>query len=85
MIGSSIVTLTSILAGSFYSFEKGNRALELMIQVLPQKAFLNLADGLEQGAALSTLLPPLCYVGALTLVLFGFATIKTRRDYVRAH
>ncbi len=85
MIGSCIVTLTSILAGSFYSFEKGNRTLELMIQVLPQKAFLTLADGLEQGAALSTLLPPLCYVGVLTLVLFGFAIAKTRRDYVRAH
>ncbi len=82
MVGSSAVLLTTILAGSFYSFEKGNAVLEAVISVLPQKAYLSLVEGLEKGAAFPELLPSALHVMLLTLALFGFAIVKTRRDYV---
>jgi ABC-2 type transport system permease protein len=82
MIGSAVVTLTSVLAGSFYSFENGNKVLENMIKILPQKAYLTFVGGLENKTALVQILPQIIYVILLTAFLFLFAVIKTKRDYV---
>jgi len=85
MVGSSIVVLTTILAGSFYSFEKGNAVLEVIISVLPQTAYLSLVEKMEKGMAMAELWPQALYVLLLALVLFCIATVKTRRDYVRSN
>lgn len=82
MMGSSIVMLTTILAGSFYSFENGNKVLEKIIWVLPQKDFLSFVQGLESGKAISLILPQLLYVIIITIVLFAFSIIKIKKDYV---
>lgn len=83
MLGSAISILTSVLAGSFYSFEKGNTILETVVKVLPQKSYLTLANGLETGAGINSLLPHFIYLLGLTLVFFLFCVIKTRKDYIR--
>ena len=82
MMGSSIVLLTTILSGSFYSFGKGNEALEKIIAILPQKAFLSFVQGLEGGKAISAVILQLAYVIIIVLVFFVFSIIKIRKDYV---
>ena len=83
MVGSAIVVLTSILAGCFYAFDKGNRILEIIITALPQKALLSMSNALEQGGDLSRWLPYGLYVIALVAALLIVAVLKTRRDFVR--
>jgi ABC-2 type transport system permease protein len=85
MAGSSIVMMTSILAGGFYSFDKGNKILETIIQVLPQKAFLTLAEGIERGRSFAATAPKLAYILVLTAVFVAIGVVKTRRDYVAAN
>lgn len=82
MIGSSIVILTTILSGSFYSFEKGNKILEKIIWVLPQKDYLSFVQGWESGKAVSDMLPQLSYCLVILLVFFTFSVIKIKSDYV---
>lgn len=82
MMGSSIVVLTTILSGSFYSFENGNKILEKAIWIFPQKDFLSFAQGLENGKAISAILPQLVYVIIISLVFFIFSIIKIKKDYV---
>ena len=82
MIGSASVILTSVLAGSFYSFEKGNRALEAIIKILPQKALLSLSDSLEQGMGLSSWFLSGLYIVVLIMVFILIAAVKTRKDYI---
>jgi ABC-2 type transport system permease protein len=83
MAGSASVVLTSILAGSFYSFEKGNKVLEMIIKVLSQKAFLALSDSLEKGMRIISWLPNGLYLIVLIAAFVLIAVIKTRRDYVK--
>lgn len=82
MMGSSIVVLTTILAGSFYSFENGNKILEKVIWILPQKDFLSFVQGLENGKNIASILPQLLYVIIISLVFFIFSIIKMKKDYV---
>lgn len=82
MMGSSIILLTTILSGSFYSFEKGNEVLEKVIWLLPQKAYLSLVQGLESGKAVSIMLPQIIYVMIISFLFFTFSIIKIKKDYV---
>lgn len=75
MVGSSIIVLTTILSGSFYSIEKGNEVLEKAIWILPQKAFLSFVQGLEGGRAVSAMLPQLSYV----IMVFTLSYSKTKK------
>ncbi|MDR2712315.1 MAG: ABC transporter permease [Clostridiales bacterium] len=83
MAGSAIVVLTSVLAGSFYSFDKGNKVLETVIKVLPQRAFLSLAESLEKGMGISSWLSNGLYIIALITAFIMIAVVKTRRDYLK--
>lgn len=82
MMCASVVVLTTILAGSFYSFENGNKILEKGIWILPQKDFLSFVQGMESGKAISAILPQLLYVIVISLVFFFFSIIKIKKDYV---
>ena len=84
MAGSASVVLTSVLAGSFYSFEKGNKILETVIKVLPQKAYLSMSDSLEKGLEISSWSYDGLYVAALIAVFVLVAVTKTRKDYVKS-
>ena len=83
MIGSAVIVLTSALAGSFYSFEKGNKILEAIIKVLPQKAFLSMSELIEQGKGISLWYHYGLYIAILAVLFFAAAAIKTRHDYVK--
>lgn len=82
MTGSASVVLTTILSGSFYSFEKGNEILEKAIGILPQKAYLSFVMGLENGKAVIEMLPQIVYIVVISLVFFTFSILKIKKDYV---
>lgn len=84
MIGNTVIILTSILAGSFYAFDKGSRVLKMMVAVLPQKAYLTLAEGVERHADFNTYLPALVYLLLLTVAFYVISVIKTKREFVNA-
>ena len=82
MMASSLVVLTTILSGSFYSIEKGNTVLEKVLWILPQKGVLSFVQGLEGGKAVSAMLPQLTYVLMIILLCLAFSILKLKKDYV---
>lgn len=82
MTGNTIIILTSFLTSGFYSFDEGNRLLELATSILPQKTYLTLANGVERGLPFSTYFPALIYLLVLIVAFFVLSAIKTKRAYV---
>jgi len=82
MTGSALTVLTSILAGGFYAFEEGNKILETVIRILPQKAFFTVVETVEANQHLGECLPSLLFIIIAIIGMVGFAAVKTRRDYV---
>lgn len=85
MAGSAIVVLTSILAGTFYSFEKNNQVLDTIITVLPQKAYLAAVQAAEAGALLQNAAPQVVYLIVLIAAFLSFSIIKTRHMYIKSN
>ena len=82
MLGNAVIVLTSVLAGSFYSFSKKNVVLDGIAKALPQKEFMSFAGYLQNGNAgqhLGTILYVICF----TLVLFLFSYITLKKKYVK--
>jgi ABC-2 type transport system permease protein len=82
MLGSAIVMLTTLLSGSFYSFDKGNPILEKLLWALPQKSILSFTQGLEKGNSIIMMLPQLSYMVLLTIIFVVFSVFKIRKSYV---
>lgn len=81
MFGSLFIIITTILSGSFFSFEGGNRWLAKIIQFLPQKRFLLLFKEVEASQHVQTLLPNLIYILVFTLLFFVLAIRVTKKNY----
>lgn len=82
MIGSASILLTTILCGSFYSFENGNKVLQKILLIFPQKEFLNFVKALEEGKDILNSLPQILYVIIISLAFFFISIIKMKKDYV---
>lgn len=82
MIGSAITILSTILSGSFYSFDKANKFLDALLWLLPQKDFLSFVQGLENGKDILSILPQIIYVLIIVLLFLMFSIIKNRHDYL---
>ena len=82
MLGNSIMVLTSILSGGFYSFSRNNPTLDALVKVLPQKGMLDFATALQNGAA-GAQWGSLAYVLALSAAMFTAACVILRKKYVR--
>ena len=82
MLGNSVTVLSSILAGSFYSFSKDSPMLDKITTLLPQKDFMDFAIRLQNGEAASHLLP-LIYVVAFALILFTVSCVILQGMYVK--
>lgn len=82
MLGSSIVLLSSILAGSFYSFSKEETVFDKLLHILPQKDFMDFVNALEKGTLTNGLIWHFIYVGILSITFFVIAMLKTRKDYI---
>lgn len=82
MLASAITILSTILAGAFISFTKGNALLEKALYLLPQKDFIAFTNSWEKGNITGKSELELLYVIVLSVVFLGVAVIKTKRDYV---
>lgn len=82
MLGNSVTVLTSVLAGSFYSFSKNNAVLDNIIKLLPQKEILDFAQHLQSGNAWQDS-GSILYVILISFVLFAFSCTVLRWKYVK--
>lgn len=82
MLGNSVTVLTTVLAGSFYSFSKNNAVLDHVIRLLPQKAILDFAQALQNGKAWQNA-GSLLYAVVFSLLLFIVSFTVLRRMYVK--
>jgi ABC-type multidrug transport system, permease component len=82
MLGNSIAVLTSVLAGSFYSFSKNNAVVDGIIKLLPQKELMAFAQHLQNGSA-DQHLGEFVYVVGFSLVLLLFSCAALRRMYIK--
>ncbi|MGG0824643.1 ABC transporter permease [Paenibacillus turicensis] len=82
MLANSIMILTTILAGSFYSFDQHNKGIEWVVSILPQKHLLSFAGYVEHGTALAHI-GSLIYVIILVGGLLLFATWCLKQRYVK--
>jgi len=82
MLGNSVTVLTSILAGSFYSFSKNNAVLDGIIKVIPQKELMDFAENLQNGGAAEHL-GSIAYVVLFALAMFVFSCAVLHRMYVK--
>ena len=82
MLGSSLVLLSTILAGSFYSFTKEETLFDRLIHILPQKDFIDFTNALEKGNLTGAIKIQFLYVIGLSVIFFFIAVIKTRKDYI---
>jgi ABC-2 type transport system permease protein len=83
MLGNAVTVLTSVLAGSFYSFSKNNVVLDNIIKLLPQKELMNFAQYLQNGNAGQNM-GSILYVIGFSLVLLIFSCTILRRMYVKS-
>lgn len=82
MLANSILILTTILAGSFYSFDQHNKGIEWVVSILPQKHLLSFAGYVEHGTA-SAHIGSLIYVIILVGGLLLFATWSLKQRYIK--
>lgn len=82
MLGNSVVVLTSVLSGGFFSFSKSSAVLDRLLLLLPQKDFMEFVQHLQNGNASQSLGFPL-YVAALSLCLFAGSCFLLRRKVLR--
>lgn len=82
MLGNAATVLTTVLAGSFYSFSKDNAMLDRVIRFLPQKAVMDFAEALENGQKWQNA-GSLLYAIVFSLVLFVVSCAVLRRMYVK--
>ena len=82
MLGNSITVLTSVLAGSFYSFSKNNAGLDKIIMLLPQKELMDYVQYLQDNSA-GKHLGSILYVIVFSLVSFVFSCSVLRKMYIK--
>jgi ABC-2 type transport system permease protein len=83
MLGNSVAVLTSILAGSFYSFTKENSFFDHMIELVPQRQLMNLAFKFQNNT-LGIHERSILYILVVSLVLFVVSVISLRNQYVKS-
>ncbi len=82
MLGNSIIALTSILSGSFYSLKGGNTLLDGIVNLLPQKQLLDFATALQNGNTAGHT-SSLLYFTTITLVILVSAVGILHKKYVK--
>jgi ABC-2 type transport system permease protein len=81
MMATLIITLTSMLAGCFYSFTNKNNIIDKITAIMPQKNYLNLVQGIENKSAISNYSGQLAYIFALSIILFIIGAVICNRRY----
>ena len=83
MLGNAITVLSSILAGTFYSFSKENKFIDSLIGFIPQKQIMNMTAALGQKDIQT--LGSLVYVIIFSLLLFGASCMVLSLSTQKGH
>ena len=80
LTSSGIYVITCVLAGCFYSFTGNNKILDAVCNILPQKTYMALAQGIEKGSSILEYSGQLIYLLTWIIVLWilGSAIIKRK-------
>ncbi|GIP34922.1 ABC transporter permease [Paenibacillus sp. J2TS4] len=79
MVASAIYVITSVLAGCFYSFTGNSQVLDTLCRIFPQKAYMTLIQGIENGSAMLEYKGQLIYLLAWIIGLWLLGSMITRR------
>ncbi|MFT9056002.1 MAG: hypothetical protein ABF449_05160 [Ethanoligenens sp.] len=77
LFGNSILILSTVLSGAFFSVNNNSKIFKALISCLPQRQILNFVDYLHNGTAASQPYPVL-YILAAGILLFGMAAVNLR-------
>lgn len=80
---SGIYTITSILAGCFYSFTGGNKILDAVCKVIPQKEYMTISQGVENGSSILSFKGELIYLFVWIAGLWFLGSFITSRKVKR--
>lgn len=80
MLASSLIVITSILAGCFYPFEPNNLFAQKCMTFLPQRIILNVSTQIENYTFLPSQYPYIIVLIALTICFFIIAKRKTKKQ-----
>lgn len=81
MMSNIITTLTSVLAGSFYSFTSKNSVMDKLTALIPQKSYITLVQGIENNNALLNYIPQLSYIFVLVAAFFIVGTVVCKKRF----
>ena len=78
-LSSSIIFITTILAGCFYSFGNNEMTIDYFTKWLPQKYLMTLVQGMENGKSLYQMNRELLYLLFFSLILLCIGTYECTR------
>ncbi len=83
MATSAIAVLSSILAGSFGKIGNHSTVMKNVLNILPQKNYLSIVQGIEQGKGLSEFAPQLIYYFTFCILLIVASVVITNKKIIR--
>ncbi|MCD2345538.1 MULTISPECIES: hypothetical protein [Clostridium] len=79
MAATGIYTITSILAGCFISFTGSNKILDTICNVIPQKAYMTMSQGIENGSSIFKFKGELIYLFVWIVALWFIGSFITNK------
>lgn len=79
MAATGIYTITSILAGCFVSFTESNKILDVICSIIPQKAYMTMSQGIENGGSIFKFKGEIIYLCIWIIGLFILGSFITNR------
>lgn len=79
LAATAFYVITSVLAGCFYSFTGSNKVLDKLCNILPQKAYMTLSQGLEDGKSMIQLKEQSIYLLVWIIGLWLLGSLISKR------
>lgn len=79
MLSSSIIVFTSILSGSFFALKQNDGIVDWFVQILPQKQYLSIIDGVENGYNIARYGGAITYISFIILLFFMLSIIICKK------
>lgn len=79
LVSNGIYVITSVLAGCYYSFMGNNKVLDAICSIPPQKAYMALIQGVENGKGMLEFKGQLLYIFVWIIAPWLLGSIITKR------
>ncbi|PJI07477.1 MULTISPECIES: ABC transporter permease [Clostridium] len=79
MAATGIYFVTSILAGCFISFTGNNKILDTICNIIPQKAYMTMSQGIENGSSIFKFKGELIYLIVWIIALWFLGSFITNK------